>query len=212
MAIVTDLNGCFVSAYGFAGDSLLNAANKVNDGITMREVENGFLFGNPYTTLISAHHDYDNGHVNQVYFRNGQFHDCAEDEPVKVANSTDEYEVREMGGFKIGEVVSFYRDESFAHCGVTERWLDGEELKIIAFVQTWRGQAPVVQNVRGRQVSVMVLECIKKKMTDAEIKARVIEELADNACEDLFGCSIQNCCNDVAATVRAMIEGDYRKK
>lgn len=52
----------------------------------------------------------------------------------------------------------------------------------------------------------------RKPETPQQREEREREELADLACENLFGESIQNCRKDVADTVRCMIEAGYKKE
>lgn len=210
MAIVTDLNGCFVAVNGDVNliDCVIKCAKpwiKVN--FVSNPKVKFIKFGVSYNGQISAEFTSltPSPEFKEVYFRNGELHDCAEDTPV-------EHEVREIGGFKIGETVTFYRDELYEHLGVIEDWSDGEDLKIIAFAHIWGNWRPVVQNAKTQQVSPIVFGCIKKKMTPEQLKARIVEELVDNACEELFGCSIDDCHENVVDTVRAMIEDGYRKQ
>lgn len=87
---------------------------------------------------------------------------------------------------------------------------NGEEFKFVSYMcKPEEDYAVIWRSFSG--VEVVYKTQISKPETPQQREEREREELADLACENLFGHSIQNCKPSVAATVRCMIDDGYRK-
>lgn len=88
---------------------------------------------------------------------------------------------------------------------------DGSEYTFVGLTPAFNDTSCILFDTKNGIEHVCVRK-LSKPETPQQREEREREELADLACENLFGESIRNCRKDVADTVRCMIEAGYRKE
>jgi hypothetical protein len=116
----------------------------------------------------------------------------------------------------VGVECDFFGVEDTCNGKVEIYHIDDNKVMFLGRIEGYPSESTINNFKEGRDLMAFYVRegdrAFRKPETPQQREEREREELADTACENMFGESIQNCRPDVAATVRCMIDAGYRKE